>query len=605
MLLSDQLRACHDYLSEQCAALPAPYPAFALFFSVTDGTRRAHVVFSSGHDLQTAWNEGVAKLQQWMALQPSEPTWLRVDWVEGARGVSWNRLVEQLAVTKRGYFRFGIALDEGFEHAFTEQELNANAMLYGGTQIDHAVVNANNFRVYARARFGPKVALELPPSGLAYLLATRGVFCDQEGIAHPLGGIGMNAGRREVETLDADTVYDLVDRGASYLARQVKDDGMFVYGHFPCFDRPIPTYNTLRHASSLYAMIEAWELTRDDALKVAIDRSITQLTTELIRVRTLPDGREAAFLIDTGDEIKLGGNAVCLLALVKYCEVMETRQWLPLLDQLAQGILWMQDPVSGGFNHVFHAKDLSLKQATRIIYYDGEAAFGLMRLYGLTRNPRWLAAVERAFGHFIRSEHWRAHDHWLSYCVNELTRWRPEEKYFRFGLQNVIDHLDFVLERKTTFPTLLELMLAAHQMVARIKEMPAMAPLLATLDLPKFEQALEHRANYLLNGFFWPEMAMYFKKPSAIVEAFFIRHQSFRVRIDDVEHYLSGFVGYHKLLVARAAAAARASLALPVEVCETEAVETLPEPLPEALPAAPPEPPARTRAKRQPKALAA
>lgn len=544
-----QLQACRDHVEMECTTQLAPYPAFTFFFSITDGSQRAHVIHVKGSSFASTWSSGAAELKTWMLGNPLSRPWLRVDWVENARAVSWERLLEQLTLTRRNYFRMGLALDADLDVAFTEQELNANAMLYTGGNTTHAALNQHNFETYTQLRFGTGTPLVLPPAGPVYLLSMRGVFCQDDGVPHPLAGSGLDAGRREV-TLDADNLLALVRSGSEFLAQQVKPDGLFTYGRFPCFDRAILTYNTLRHASSLLAMIEAWELTRDPVLFEAIESSLRHLTDVLIRRQTLPDGQAVAFLED-GDEIKLGGNAMCLLALVKYCEVTGTHHWLPLLNELAAGVVWLQDQETGKFNHVLNASDLSLKQAQRIIYYDGEAVFGLLRFYALTGDGRWLASAEKAFDYFIAQEHWRTNDHWLAACVNELTRWRPLKKYFRFGIQNVAGHLDFVLDRKTTFPTLLELMVTTQEMLERLATLPALQHLLAGLDRGKFDRALAHRAEYLLNGFFWPEYAMYFRRPDSIVGAFFMRHHAFRVRIDDVEHCLSGLIGYRRLLLAR------------------------------------------------------
>ena len=53
MSFTDQLHACHERLASVCAALPAPYPAFTLFFSVSDGSQRAHVVHARAADFET------------------------------------------------------------------------------------------------------------------------------------------------------------------------------------------------------------------------------------------------------------------------------------------------------------------------------------------------------------------------------------------------------------------------------------------------------------------------------------------------------------------------------------------------------------------------
>lgn len=546
MSFQQQLSRVHALAAPLVSPLSHPHPAYMLFFSVADrGPKQAIVIQASGSSFDAAWQAGAAQIDTARRAAGLRGDWLRVDWPETVEALSWAAFNKQLARTKRGYFRHGVSLNAELSIAFLEQELNAHAMLYGGSDVAHAVLNTKNFEKYARVRH-PEADTRLASwaDKPMYVLSMCGVFDDAQGETHRLAGPDRaDAGRRLMGPVGAADVHALVARGSDYLARQVGPDGKFVYGWFPCFDRPIPAYNALRHASSTYAMVEAWEVTRSAPLKAAIERALHYLVTTLIRDAHVPEGL-AAFVVDTGDEIKLGANAVAILALTKYCEVTNKRNYHPLLEKLALGIRAMQRAEDGSFVHVLHAADLSVKEPFRIIYYDGEAAFALMRLYGLTRDARWLATVERAFEYFIAQRHWRAHDHWLGYCVNELTQYRPEERYFRFGLQNVAGYLDFVLQRVTTFPTLLELMMAAHRMMARIATLPHLRHLLDEIDQDKFAQALHHRANHLLNGHFWPELAMYYRNPGRIVDSFFIRHQAFRVRIDDVEHYLSGLCAY-------------------------------------------------------------
>ena len=237
-------------------------------------------------------------------------------------------------------------------------------------------------------------------------------------------------------------------------------------------------------------MVEAWEVTRDLRLRDSIDRALTYLAQMLIKPAVLPDGTDVAFLVEADGEIKLGGNAVAILAFVKYMTVTGEQSWLELAERLALGIRHMQNAKTGAFVHVLNFPDLTVKQRYRTIYYDGEAAFGLMRLYALTGETVWLATVEKAFDHFIAKEHWKHHDHWLGYCVNELTRYKPEERYFRFAIRNIAGYLNFVENRITTFPTLLELMMAARQTLSRIAAEPQLQRLLGDIDLVHFERAL-------------------------------------------------------------------------------------------------------------------
>ncbi|EAA0092608.1 poly(glycerol-phosphate) alpha-glucosyltransferase [Listeria innocua] len=448
----------------------------------------------------------------------------------------WNR---KALKTKKNYYRRGIALNENFKIALMEQEINANAILLPGDE--GLAINVENMNRYLIQANKNQAQLNLTIDSSVVTFETVGWFFDGKNI-HELETASLDHGRRKVEYLTPEIISTLVENAGEYLAHQVNTTGEFNYGWFACFDKKIKHYNSLRHASTTYSMLEAYELTGNKAILEAATKALTYLEKHFIYEKD-----DMAFLIEPElREVKLGGSAATLLALTKYMHITSTKTYLPLCRKIANAILSLQDE-NGKFTHVLEYPSLEVKDIFRIIYYDGEAVFGLLRLYEIDRDSKWLDAAAKSFNHFIQDKYWQNHDHWLSYCANEITKYIKDEAYYEFGLQNAFDNLPFIYERETTFPTFLELTVATKEMTLRM-EAEGQQALLTSYSLENLEKTITKRALYQLNGYFYPELAMYYKNPARIEGSFFIRHQSFRVRIDDVEHNISGYVRYYQLL---------------------------------------------------------
>ncbi|WP_088809528.1 MULTISPECIES: poly(glycerol-phosphate) alpha-glucosyltransferase [unclassified Listeria] len=445
----------------------------------------------------------------------------------------WNKDVLE---TKKNYYRKGICFDKKFEQALLEQELNGNAVLKAGKEdVCLNLENLNRYLIQAGKHGKP---LQLNGYTNVTTFSTYSWFFDGKDV-FTLHTDELAHGVRE-EQLTEQRVKQIVENAGIYLAKQVKKTGEFHYGYFACFDKTIKHYNTLRHASTTYSMLEAYEVSGNQTILAAAIRALTYLKQNFILEK-----EDFAYVTEPElREIKLGANAAALLAFSKYMTLTKNHEDLPLAEKLAWGILRLQEQ-DGSFTHVLHAPTMEVKDPFRIIYYEGEAVLGLLRLYGVSKNEAYLRGAESAFQNFIAKNYWRNHDHWLSYAANEIATYIPDEKYVLFGMQNAFDNLDFIYHRETTFPTFLELTLAAHELYGKLE---MNRPLESVFSKERLREVIQKRADYQLNGLFYPEVAMYFKNPARITDSFFIRHHSFRVRIDDVEHNISGYAKFYALI---------------------------------------------------------
>lgn len=594
--------ACRELLqSMQTAGVYVPENGFIVFLSFSDGSARADVVHASGADIGEAFADAQQKAWKLMQKKHQRFRWLKADVVTEYAPADAKTLAYMIKEPGwNEFFRFGLSFDRSFRTALLEEELNgAKIPDYASGSISLADLN----RYLKKA--GRPVLSKLPEFFL--LFQTAGFFYDADsaanaaattdadsaanvtasGCAIPLIPDGLSRGRREVRNFDAAAARSFVTVAASFLEKQVQPDGSFRYGYYPRFDRVIPGYNCMRHASTIWSLLCQYRMTKKASVLSLAARSIDYLLSHALVYRA-PD---TAYLSEPlKDEIKLGGGGVLILAITEYLdlcsgearseilcsgelrseilcsgeplaeapsvEIVHARDALPeqealrrryteIACALGNGILSLLNPETGEFSHVLNM-DFSLKERYRTVYYDGEAAYALCRLYRLTKEEKWLFYAGKAVDHFLAADYTRYRDHWVAYAMNEITRYIHRDDYDTFALRNARVNLDFLYKRETTYHTFLELLMVTFETYERILTENPGLPYLKEFDLPYFLRTIRVRADRMLNGFFFPEYAMYMRCPDKILGSFMVRHDGFRVRIDDVQHNIGGFYLYYK-----------------------------------------------------------
>src|SRR5699024_4012142 len=83
------------------------------------------------------------KVVKYIMKNNLNPEWVKIDHVNNLEKISFNRLENVIANTRRNYFRYGISFDENFNLAFLEQEINGSALIRQLKNEKNALNNKN------------------------------------------------------------------------------------------------------------------------------------------------------------------------------------------------------------------------------------------------------------------------------------------------------------------------------------------------------------------------------------------------------------------------------------------------------------------------------
>jgi len=531
------------WLEQVVQHVPSLKQDIILFLSYGPKDQRCSIWHSEKTNLEQAKKQLLDFINDQFA-QASLADYIKIDIAYNLAKQAWKEVEQQVHHQfHNNHYRKGIGFDEHCSVAFLEQEIYGKAIIRGLSYDKPNFFDETNLNYAIKQKYNAtKPQIKLQELQEIWTFDTYGAFYENGQFINLASRYDVN-GIRGISNNKKQHFQQLIEQNSAFLHSQIQENGKFIYGYFSAYDRDIRNYNTVRHCTSAYSLLETFEVQNKPEYWSKIHAAIHYALTNFYKEKD----SSTAFMIDGKEgelEIKLGANAAAILMLTKYQEITQKTDYQKYAEKLANGILKLVDS-NGSTTHVLNYPNYDLKEKFRIIYYDGEAALALLRLYQINQDSRLLETVKLMFECFIEKRYEKYHDHWLSYCTNELTKICPEDKYFIFGLNNYLKHFIFIKNRKTTYATLLEMLMAAYKMVSRLKEQ-GRTTLFEQAYMSELQKLIEFRADFQTTGFFYPEMAMYMARPDKILHAFYIRHDRFRVRIDDQEHNLSGYIAYVK-----------------------------------------------------------
>jgi len=220
--------------------------------------------------------------------------------------------------------------------------------------------------------------------------------------------------------------FDVIALSMNYINRNINPDGRFQYRQNvdPEITYKNDVYNSLRHAGTLYTMYQYEKLgletkfkdNRIISSKYFIDRYIRKLDDSKYVVISFPEEEGINYHI-----AKSGAAGVALCALSNLYQEKEID--LPTLRGLGEFLLSMTDD-EGNVWAYYNLETNEVDTNAEAIFYPGEAAAGLLNLYEIDPQQKWLNAVIKIIMNIVNTRKTMKldipFDHWSVYVIKEL-----------------------------------------------------------------------------------------------------------------------------------------------------------------------------------------
>ncbi len=217
--------------------------------------------------------------------------------------------------------------------------------------------------------------------------------------------------------------------GMKYLCNAVNAKGRFAYCQHtdPNVKYPPGQYNIVRHAGTVYAMVEGLKYDPPAMYKtrLAAKYLVNHYLKELPAypgcqaIISKPEDLEG----NKQPEAKLGASALALCALTPLCKSQHGIVTLEQLRGLGKFLLKMQKPNGSSYSTLCMATDLL--KGKNSLYYPGESALGLLKLNAIDPNEKWVTGAKKFLLFLAKRDKYAKDipmDQWTIIATEELFR---------------------------------------------------------------------------------------------------------------------------------------------------------------------------------------